>query len=348
MRKRSTALATMFMVLSGVTILCATTSQSGWHWEKVPEVPFSDCTGLAHAPTAPDTVYAVADEKLFVSTDRGKTWKVLPQYAGDTMVSPLVKPDDPARLFSWAGASLLWSDDGGANWNAVPAPGRSVRVMACTAGSPGYLFLASPSGGFWRSDLHGANTEEITGLGGRVERVAASCRNSNELYAVVVLGDVFSTNTKLMHSLDAGLTWKQIGKGVLQGKLVEIALTATDGGIVDVLAETGQLGPSAKALYYRSRDRGKTWSKPVAVGEFAGLISIDIRDPNCIVTFSDFVTPRISTDGGRTWQKIANPQASITEPAAVTALGDGVILGALGADGPHELCRLAGEAGPAL
>jgi len=315
-----------------------------WRWQKVPDVPFSDCTGLAYAPTAPDTVYALADEKLFVSKDRGGTWGELPQYAGGTVTCPVVRPDNPAQLSTCDGRSLLWSNDGGTTWNTAVAPADGVSVLACSSGSPGYLYLASSSGGFWRSDLQGGDLRAMTGLGGRVERVVTACQNPNELYAVVVLGDVFGTNAKLMHSPDAGLTWAQAGKGVLQGKLVEIALAATDGGIVDVLTETGQLGPSAKALYYRSRDRGKTWSKPVAVGEFAGPISIDVRDPNRIVTFSDFVTPRLSTDGGRTWQSIANPKANITEPTAVAALGDGVVLGALGADGPHELCRLANPA----
>jgi len=342
-RKLSAVFVAVVTVLSGVTVLCAAGSPSGWRWEKLPNILFSDCTGLAYAPTAPDTVYAVADEKLFVSSDRGKTWKSLTQYAGDTVLSPIVKPDNPSQLYSWDRTSLLWSADSGSTWNTVPLPAPSVRAMACTVGSPGYLFLSSPSGGFWRSDLQGGNIQEIAGLGGRVERVAASCRNQNELYAIVVLGDVSSTNTKLMCSSDAGLTWEQVGKGALRGKLVEMALAATDSGIIDVLTESNQLGLSAKALYYRSRDRGKTWSKPVAVGEFAGPVSVDVRDPNRIVTFSDFVTPRISTDGGRTWQSIANPKANITEPTAVAALGDGVILGALGADGPHELCRLAGS-----
>lgn len=343
MRRASAVIAAVLAVVWGTAVSYAAGSTEGWRWEKVPDVPFSECTGLAYAPTEPDTIYALGDGKLFVSADRGRTWRHLPQYGGDTISSPVVKPDNPSQLYSWDQTSLLWSADGGDTWNTVPLPAPSVHVMACTAGSPGYLFLGSRSGGFWRTDLQGANAQEIRDLGGPVESMAASCRNPSQLYAIVILGDVLSRKARLMRSSDAGLTWSQIGKDTLAGRPMQIALAASDDAIVDVLSEVKQFGPDG-AAYYRSRDRGRTWSKPVAVGEFAGPTSIDVRDSNRVVTFADFMGARISTDGGRAWQAIANPQANLTEPMALAALGDGVVLGALGADRP-ELCRLVGKVG---
>jgi hypothetical protein len=256
----------------------------------------------------------------------------------------VVKPDDPAQLCSANAASLLWSDDAGVTWRSLPTPAtKAVRVLAATAGAPGHLYLASGEDRFWRTDMQGGAFIEITALGGSVESVASALLRPDDVYAIVRIGDRFTGSTKLMRSSDAGMTWEQVGKGALKGWIERVTVAPGDPDTVDVLAEAGALVSTAVAQYYRSRDRGQTWSKPITVGGFAGPMSIDAKDPNRIVTFSDFNTPRISTDGGRTWQSIANPQANITEPTAVAALGDGIVLGALAAEGPHDLCRLVGS-----
>ena len=119
--------------------------------------------GLAIAPTAPDTVYAIVEavgdkSGFYRSSDQGENWtrtsdyiSSSPQYYNEIYVDP----HDPARIYS-LDTYLHRSQDAGDTWKRVPLKGKHVDDHAIWFDPevPGHLLVGS-DGGLYETFDHG-------------------------------------------------------------------------------------------------------------------------------------------------------------------------------------------------
>ncbi len=119
--------------------------------------------GLAVAPTAPDTVYAIVEAAgdksgFYRSADQGETWtrtsdyiSSSPQYYNEIYVDP----HDPARIYS-LDTYLHRSEDAGESFEPVPLRGKHVDDHAIwfDPDRPGHLLVGS-DGGLYETFDHG-------------------------------------------------------------------------------------------------------------------------------------------------------------------------------------------------
>ncbi len=204
-----------------------------------------------------------------------------------------------------------------------PAAGGRVSRAAGVPGDPNTYYLASASGGVWKSSDGGRDwipifdDQPISSIGS----IAIAPSDPNVIYVgsgeANIRGNVAAGNG-IYKSTDAGKTWThvwvqegQIGTMVVHPKNPDIAYAAVLGHA---------FGPNPERGVYRTTDGGKTWAQVLKKDENTGASDIAMDPSNPRILFAGFWEARrypwdlksggpgsglyVSHDGGDTWTQL--------------------------------------------
>jgi photosystem II stability/assembly factor-like uncharacterized protein len=215
-------------------------SNSGSSWVlRSTDISALNVTSVA---VAPDALWAVANETLFQSADRGETWKEVQFELVGLTTRVAVDPAAPENVYAVLHDGTLWrSRDGGERWEATTCPIRQAVRLVFDPGSPSTLYAAGP--GIARSTDGGA-TWTLVADGFFYDLVIAPAPPFT-LYAIGLVQNTY----QILRSMDRGSTWVSM-PSLASGALVTLA--------VDPQApET--LYTTFGGRVYRSTDGGATW-----------------------------------------------------------------------------------------
>jgi photosystem II stability/assembly factor-like uncharacterized protein len=280
------------------------TDDFGRTWRPIFDAqPTQSIGDIAVAPSNPDIVYVASGEGLrrpdlsvgngiYRSNDAGLTWTHLDALRDGQQIPRLaIDPEDPERVFAAVlghpyGPSeergIFRSTDGGRSW---------AKVLSIDENTGGYDVAVDPSrpgivyATLFESRL--APWEDGNGYGAK--------------------GGVFK-------STDGGDTWRRLTNG-LPGNLVQAAIAIARSQPKRLYLTFSTTVPSEYATnkglgFYRSDDRGESWSKatddPRSAMKIGGgdlpIAEVDPTDPE--VVYSCGIVLGKSADGGRTWSSL--------------------------------------------
>jgi photosystem II stability/assembly factor-like uncharacterized protein len=242
-------------------------------------------------PRVPDRVYAGVDPgALFVSDDRGDTWREVPALtdhptrakwspgAGGLMVHSMAfDPSRPSRLtVGLSAAGVFRSDDGGASWapknvgvradflpEKEPLVGQCVHHMEMHPQRPDVLYQQNHCG-VYRSDNGGDSWTDISaGLPSRFGFPFATLpRDGNTIFVIPEESDQVRTTANgtlgIFRSRDCGASWQPLTEGLPQtnayANVMRMAMT------VDSYESAGVYVGTQGGQILASRDGGDRWS----------------------------------------------------------------------------------------
>lgn len=110
---------------------------------------------LAIDPSSPDKLYAAADSaKVYVTTDRGRTWESYPISLSTEINAIETDPEIEGRVYLIAGSSGFWrSDDGAETWRKLSRglEEKPLSALAVVEGLAEEVFVAAASGEVWKT-----------------------------------------------------------------------------------------------------------------------------------------------------------------------------------------------------
>ncbi|MGA3026920.1 MAG: BACON domain-containing carbohydrate-binding protein [Bryobacteraceae bacterium] len=238
-------------------------------------------------PSAEGTILVDTASGVYRSPDDGATWvEVEPNSIGSSVRSL----SNPSVVYTSASCNLYSSGDGGQTWNQL--------ISNCALGVGAYVLGVSPADPNTVMMFSG-NTEYRSTDGGQT--FSSPITTPMPLYlnkgARVVAspdGSMYAATGQsgLYKSTDAGLSWNQLGSGVLP---LNLTFTLSTSNPSILYASNG-------ATVYKSVDAGTTWN---AVAPLAGVSSLAVvpADPQTLygVGAGRHSLLFVSTDGGVTW-----------------------------------------------
>lgn len=202
--------------------------------------------------------------------------------------------------------------------------GGRIMDIAVQASNSNIFYVASASGGLWKTVNGGTSFDCVFDYGGSVSMGAIGLSQSNPNVIYLGTGEQSSRNSVawgdgVYKSTDAGKTWKHIGLTETR-HIAKVIVHPTNPNIVYVAAIGRLWGRSEERGIYKSIDGGKTWSMVFTQGDRAGVIDLDMdpSDPNILYAcawdrlrhayvFKDGGMDSgmfKSTDGGKTWKPL--------------------------------------------
>ncbi|HEV8337165.1 MAG TPA: glycoside hydrolase [Candidatus Polarisedimenticolia bacterium] len=277
------------------------TDDFGHTWRPIFDAqPTQSIGDIAVAPSNPDVVYVASGEGLrrpdlsvgngiYRSSDAGLTWTHLKALRDGQQIPQLaIDPHDPDRVFAAVlghpfGPSeergIFRSTDGGRSWT---------KVLYVDANTGGYDVAIDPS---------------------RPRIVYATLFESR--LAPWEDGNVYGARGGVFKSSDGGNTWRRLTRGLPENLLqANIAIARSRPKRLYLTFSTTvptQYATNKGMGFYRSDDRGETWSKatddPRSAMKIGGgdlpIAEADPTDPD--VVYSCGIILGKSTDGGKTW-----------------------------------------------
>jgi photosystem II stability/assembly factor-like uncharacterized protein len=327
------------VVIFSLTALCPTFADDGFdsalRWRNIGPFRGGRTRAIAGVPSQPNIFYmAQVNGGVFKTTDCGRTWQPIfdDQPTGSIGVIA-VSVSNPDVIYVGSGEGLHRPDlsigdgiyksiDAGKTWTHLGLrDGQQIAQVAVDPRNPDRLFVAvagHPYGpneerGIFRS-LDGGKTfekvlyrDENTG-GGDVQIDPA---NPDVVYASLwesregpwENSTWNGTNGGIFKSIDGGMTWNQLSKG-LPDKIVQANLAVAASSTRTLFATVRT--PIVSKLY-RSEDGGDSWVNTTndprpAAGIGGGELPVVRFDPkNPAIVYSASVVCWKSVDGGKTW-----------------------------------------------
>lgn len=243
----------------------------------------------AISPFNPDLLFVACDMSgVYRSTDRGKTWALIPS----KHIKGIAAAKSPAffkdRMYWYTLYSPLVSMDEGITWKKVKwpwRPRRKIQGIKAYNGNRDILFIATKQD-LWRLDIPDDKWDMV---------LKGGC------LAPAILGDtiVTASSDRIMSSTDDGLTWKQkAAVGLDKGKILSIA-GSSNGDKSLLIASVENKG------LFRSTDKGASWTK-VAPFDNQWILSIPQNqvDVAWVAEKRKHTGKKLwrSEDGGRSWE----------------------------------------------
>jgi photosystem II stability/assembly factor-like uncharacterized protein len=226
------------------------------------------------------------------------------------------KPADPMSTGTFNGLKL----------RSIGPAFTSGRVIgfAVEPENPAHYFVASASGGVWKTVNNGTTWISVFDREGSYSIGAIMLDPKNPLTVWVGTGEnnsqrSVSYGNGLYRSDDGGKTWKNLGLKTSE-HIGRIAIDPKDSNIVYVAAQGPLWGPGGDRGLFKTTDGGKTWKNILNISEHTGVtdIVIDPKTPETLYAASYQRRRHMwtlidggpesaiykSTDSGATWNKL--------------------------------------------
>lgn len=202
--------------------------------------------------------------------------------------------------------------------------GGRIMDIAVQDSNSNIFYVASASGGLWKTTNGGISFNCVFDYGGSVSLGAIGLSKSNPNIIYLGTGEQSSRNSVawgdgVYKSEDAGKTWKHIGLTDTR-HISRVVVDPKNPNIVYVAALGRLWGRNPERGVYKSVDGGKTWKLVFTKGDRAGIIDLDMDPTNPNVLYAcawDRLRQAYvfrdggmdsgmykSTDGGATWHQL--------------------------------------------
>ena len=203
--------------------------------------------------------------------------------------------------------------------------GRIADVEGVT-GDPNVVYVASASGGLWKTTNGGVKWTPIFEREGTMSIGDIALAPSNPEVVWVGTGESNVRNSVsfgdgVYKSTDGGKTWQHMGLKESE-RISAIAIHPQNPDIVYIGALGHAFGPNEERGVFMTTDGGKTWAKTLYIDNQHGVadLDIDLTNPNILYagmwsferkpwthrSGSEKGGVYKSIDGGRTWKKLEN------------------------------------------
>jgi photosystem II stability/assembly factor-like uncharacterized protein len=304
------------------------TKDGGETWQALAGLRGSRIQSLALSPINPGILAAGTSKGVFVSDDRGATWRRISAENDVEMQDITALAFDPGDTnVLYAGTPHLpWkTTDGGATWHSISSGLIDDSDIFSIRVDPNHpqLVFASACSGIYRSDSGGEAWHKIQGIPGthrRTHIISEDPRNSDTIFAGTTLG--------LFKSPDGGKTWRHLSSEQVNWMVFDPAEPRT------LYLATEFAG------ILKSTDSGETF-RPMNEGFANHRLSEITSDGKRLYASSTyeglFGGVFVSSDGGLQWSLRANEEAlhgrnlhsltaSPTSPDVVFAASEDAIL----------------------
>ena len=202
--------------------------------------------------------------------------------------------------------------------------GGRIMDIAVQESNTNIFYVASASGGLWKTTNGGTSFDCVFDYGGSVSMGAIGLSKSNPNIIYLGTGEQSSRNSTawgdgVYKSEDAGKTWHHIGLTDTR-HIARVVVHPTNPNIVYVAAIGRLWGRSEERGVYKSIDGGKSWKLIFTQGNRAGVVDLDMdpSDPNTLYACAwDRVRAAYvfqsggmesglfkTTDAGKTWRQL--------------------------------------------
>lgn len=230
------------------------TENGGDQWQQ-----FIPAQGRVHAfavnPKNTAVLFVALGEKIYRTTDKGKTWSIayLETRPRITITDIAIDGFDPQKVYiALSNGDLMGSRDGGNSWAILthtdsgilkvlihPKDTRVITIMTQYNG----LFRSTNSGKDWQSLRQ--SLEKYYGESLRGQALVLDPTNVQTLF--------YFSNAAFLRSRDGGISWDEI-KLLAQPNVSPVVAAAV------APQKPEQIYYATATTFYRSRDGGKTWT----------------------------------------------------------------------------------------
>ena len=256
-----------------------------------------DVRAVAVDPKDKDRVYiSTADGQIHVSTDGGKSWRMLinlnePQLVLDQLI---VDSRDSQKIYTSGHrgkrpGGFFRSTDGGATWKeSRELHGEAIHAMTQALSDPSMLYVGT-SNGVWASKNSGEDWTKIESgtLPINVNSIEIDPTKTSTIYA--------GTSWRPYKSTDAGKSWHLIKNGMIDDSDI-FAITVSPRDQNHVIA-------SACSGIYESQNGGEQWKKIQGIPSTSRRTRAIVRNPSVPGAIYAGTTEGfwMSLTGGKSW-----------------------------------------------
>jgi hypothetical protein len=284
---------------------------------------------LAVDPAEPERLWAVVDEQLERSLDRGDSWQPVTALSAPAY-GLTFDPHGAGAVYAWSDDGVHRSADGGDTWQLAVRGlhARDVTGLDVRPEVPGRLLAADGSGVYRSSDAGATWTRVLDGKAWHV----ASAADPATVYA--------SGSPGVHRSRDGGLTWDPVFSAA--GFAGEVWADPTDPDVAFVGVVSNLSSSPPPSTVERTLDGGETWE--IVASTAASIFDLAIGpvapDEPAILLFGNGIRQvHRSTDGGASFEQAAGeglPASGTVVELAADPLLPGRFLASVFRDGLWE------------
>ena len=287
---------------------------------------------------------AVAAGNIWKTTNNGITWSPIFDKYGSYAIGCLkIDPDNPFVIWAGTGENthqrqlgygdgVYKSEDGGDTWkNMGLKESRQIGMIEIDPRNTDVVYVAAegsiwgPGGerGLYKTADGGKNWDKILNVSENtgINNVVLDPRNPDVIYATseqrrrhVYTKIGGGPESAVYKSKDGGKTWDKIMKGLPSVDIggMGIAISPVNPDVLYIIMEAA--GDSGG--FFRSVNRGASWEKMSShteSGQYYNEITCDPK--NVDIVYSTETVSQVSTDGGKTWNRIGNNQRHVDDHA---------------------------------
>ena len=256
-----------------------------------------DVRAVAVDPRDKDRVYiSTADGQLHVSTDGGRSWRMLvnldqPQLVLDQLI---VDSQDSKKIYTSGhrgkrAGGFFRSTDGGVTWKeSRELRGEAIHAMTQAVSDPSSLFVGS-SNGVWMSKNSGEDWTKVESgtMPVNVNSIEVDPKKTSTIYA--------GTSWRPYKSTDSGKSWRLIKSGMIDDSDI-FAITVSPRDQNHIIA-------SACSGIYESVNGGEQWKKIQGIPSTSRRTRAIVRNPSIPGAIYAGTTEGfwMSATGGKSW-----------------------------------------------